>query len=302
VKISIIIPTYNQQDRLGSVIRHLFAAENIDRHEVIIINDGSTDGTHDLLEQCRDCPWLIILHQNNLGRSRARNRGIQHASGEVLLFLDSDILIGPNFVNKHLDAHLSQSGVYIGEIFNITAGHTEQFLNRLAAEPFGQLQNLETEDLLVNMSRYFFRWSSVDYARISWACAIGGNLSVSRRNAEEAGLFDPQFNGWGLEDHEFAFRLRQNGQQFYFLPQAFGYHLDQQKSRIDYGQLLESLLYFDAKHASHPEVRAYLKFVGGKISMQQLFRVTMDYDPPAGEEAVYIRPTEHLRNKFLTIS
>ena len=90
---SVIMPAFNRQQLIevsvGSVLNQTFGD-----FELIVIDDGSTDNTVQILEQIND-PRLIVLKQTNAGPGAARNRGIGVAKGEYVAFLDSDDLYLP---------------------------------------------------------------------------------------------------------------------------------------------------------------------------------------------------------------
>ena len=89
MKLSIIIPAYNAEAYLQRCLDSIFSQEFTD-YEVIVIDDGSTDGTAALLEHYPD---VKVVHQENRGMSTARNRGLDEARGEYILFVDSDDLL-----------------------------------------------------------------------------------------------------------------------------------------------------------------------------------------------------------------
>lgn len=89
MKLSIIIPAYNAEAYLPQCLDSILAQEHKDC-EVIVVDDGSTDGTAALLE-CY--PDVKVVHQENHGMSTARNRGLDEAQGEYILFVDSDDLL-----------------------------------------------------------------------------------------------------------------------------------------------------------------------------------------------------------------
>lgn len=89
MKLSIIIPTYNAEAYLPQCLDSILAQEH-SGCEVIVVDDGSTDGTAALLERYPD---VKVVHQENHGMSTARNRGLDEARGEYILFVDSDDLL-----------------------------------------------------------------------------------------------------------------------------------------------------------------------------------------------------------------
>lgn len=89
MKLSIIIPAYNAEAYLQQCLDSILAQER-QGCEVIVVDDGSTDGTAALLERYPD---VKTIHQANRGMSTARNRGLDEARGEYILFVDSDDLL-----------------------------------------------------------------------------------------------------------------------------------------------------------------------------------------------------------------
>jgi len=87
INISVIIPSYNRRELLKRALISVYA-QTLQPAEVIVIDDGSTDGTESMLRL--EFPRVIAIHQENLGVSAARNLGLQQTSGDWLAFLDSD--------------------------------------------------------------------------------------------------------------------------------------------------------------------------------------------------------------------
>ena len=98
---SIIIPAYNAESYLSRCLDSIFSQEFED-YEVIVINDGSTDGTSNILGQY---PQVKVISQSNHGMATARNHGVEVAQGDYILFVDSDDRLCPNALAV-LAAHL----------------------------------------------------------------------------------------------------------------------------------------------------------------------------------------------------
>lgn len=113
--VSIVIPTYNRAPVLGRAIDSALAQTRGDL-EVIVVDDGSTDGTATLLESYDDDRLVVLESGTNDGANAARNRGIERASGEFVSFLDSDDELAPTHVERALEAFRTGSdrvaGVY----------------------------------------------------------------------------------------------------------------------------------------------------------------------------------------------
>lgn len=101
--VSVIIPVYNVapylREALDSVVRQTY--RNLD---VIIVDDGSTDGSEAICEEYLSDPRVRVIHQGNRGLSNARNRGLDLAGGEYIAFLDPDDAYDPEFAERMLEA------------------------------------------------------------------------------------------------------------------------------------------------------------------------------------------------------
>lgn len=105
MKVSIIIPVYNQEELIIRCLNSIPKRKDI---EIIVINDGSTDKTLEVLKeyQIRHSELNIITYRNNEGVSYARNKGISAAKGDYILFIDSDDYIYPDVFNDIVDNDL----------------------------------------------------------------------------------------------------------------------------------------------------------------------------------------------------
>ncbi len=97
--ISIIVPLYNVQKYIKNCIRSVLNQTFTD-YELILIDDGSTDGSKEICQSFQEKDWRIrlVTYQNNMGMSCARNRGMDLASGKYIFFLDSDDMIHPQLL------------------------------------------------------------------------------------------------------------------------------------------------------------------------------------------------------------
>jgi glycosyltransferase involved in cell wall biosynthesis len=91
MKISVIIPTYNEEDVILDCLRSL-EMQSFTNFEIIIIDDGSSDSTLDKVK------LFTVLHQQHLGAGAARNLGANSATGEILVFVDADMIFDKNFL------------------------------------------------------------------------------------------------------------------------------------------------------------------------------------------------------------
>lgn len=117
-RISVVIPTYQHAGTiaacLDSVLRQTY--QNL---EIIVVDDGSTDSTQEVLTQYRD--RICIITQGNRGANPARNRGLAEAIGEFVIFCDADVIMDPDMLEKmaraltaHPEASIAYSGFRFG--------------------------------------------------------------------------------------------------------------------------------------------------------------------------------------------
>ncbi len=100
MRFSIIIPAYNAEAFLPRCLDSIFSQE-FDDYEVIVINDGSSDGTAVLLEgYASKYPNMHVFTQSNHGMATARNRGVNVAQGDYILFVDSDDELMPHALSN----------------------------------------------------------------------------------------------------------------------------------------------------------------------------------------------------------
>lgn len=96
--VSVVIPTYNQEQFLADAIDSVIA-QTYKHCEIIVIDDGSTDGTHTLLKKYSE---ILVVEQENMGLSAARNAGIACVTGDYIALLDSDDLMQPDRIKTQL--------------------------------------------------------------------------------------------------------------------------------------------------------------------------------------------------------
>lgn len=99
-KVSVVIPTFNRADFITRALDSV-AAQTCPVSEMIVIDDGSTDGTQDIIS--RYYPHVRLITQSNRGVSCARNAGIRNAAGDWIAFLDSDDAWRPNKMERQID-------------------------------------------------------------------------------------------------------------------------------------------------------------------------------------------------------
>ncbi|WP_411359045.1 glycosyltransferase family 2 protein [Pseudidiomarina salilacus] len=97
IDLAIIIPTYNVAGYIGATLDSI-AAQEVQPAQIIVVDDGSTDNTVDVIRKHKLAGQVELVQQQNQGQGIARNTGIERAKTEYLYFLDSDDLVTPNFI------------------------------------------------------------------------------------------------------------------------------------------------------------------------------------------------------------
>ncbi|MFN0243019.1 MAG: glycosyltransferase [Planctomycetota bacterium] len=195
---SVILCTYNRREilaqSLASFARQRAAAGSF---ELVVVNDGSTDGTREFLDGL--VPSGVptrILHRENGGLSAARNTGIAAARGKRLLFVNDDTIAFPDLIEQHGAAHARAARPVA------VLGTFEQ---PLAALDGALMRTIEASGLVF---RYSDMCSGEEYdANRFWTC----NISVDADAVRAVGGFDESFRRYGAEDIDLGIRLAQRG-------------------------------------------------------------------------------------------
>ncbi|WP_340022728.1 glycosyltransferase [Paenibacillus sp. FSL K6-1096] len=248
--VSVIIPTYNKKERLKYTLDSLNNQVLVDptHIEIIIVDDGSSDGTQELINQFNFKYPVKYIYQINTGRSSARNVGIRNAEFSVLLFCDDDMLMPGNFVANHLSIQNTcrKPTLVHGEIYNLSL--LKFFQDPGTGYLFDKLithSNLEKvkEYLLVNNYEENLRIAVTQkkttlfekqiqeifnkcLSSLYWLCCTGGNISCSYGSLDDLYFDEDLDKCWGCEDLELGYRLHLANYDFIYSHDAFSFHID----------------------------------------------------------------------------
>ncbi len=202
---SIVIPTYNRLPILQKALRALeiqtFDAKLVTNYEIIVVDDGSTDGTIAWLNNTMlELPHLKIYEQSHKGASAARNLGVGQAIGDTIIFIDSDIVVTPSFLQCHATALIQEQEV-LGNDKIFTYGAVINTAN--FEEPTSEAYKI------------------IDFSNAYFATT---NVAIAKHWLLDVGLFDLGFDLYGWEDLELGVRLKNCGIKMVKCPEAVGYH------------------------------------------------------------------------------
>jgi GT2 family glycosyltransferase/glycosyltransferase involved in cell wall biosynthesis len=215
-RVSVVVPTHNRKAILLECLRALGRQSVLpSEFEVLVVDDGSTDGTEAAVA-AESFPFPLRYHrQANQGPGPARNWGIAHAQGELVLMIGDDIIAGERLLEHHLLAHARRP-----EPGAAVLGHTDWApwlsVTPVMAYVCGEGTQQFAYDYIPRLPRLDYRFFYTS------------NISLKRRflqDALEAGIgFDPCFRHAAYEDSEFAYRLEPRGLAIHYCAEARAVH------------------------------------------------------------------------------
>jgi len=205
---SVVVATFNRPAGLRRLLESLERQDiGPDAFEVVVVDDGSSDETWQVVTGFQAPYRLRALRQRNQGPGAARNAAIQAATGAIIVTMDDDVEPAPDLLRVHLEAHAAAESPIAGiGVFALPAGA------KLA--PWAEWE-------FVGLQRQYAAMLRGDWAPTPRQFYTA-NSSVPRSAYLAAGMFDPLYRR--AEDVELAYRLRDRGLGFRFLPDAVIYH------------------------------------------------------------------------------
>jgi glycosyltransferase involved in cell wall biosynthesis len=248
---SVVVPCYNNASVLAKGLPSL-ARQTIpsDRFEVVIVDDGSTDGTEDLIASLALPESFRYVRQNNQGAAVARNCGASQVRGDILLFLDSDVIPDTTLLEEHLKSHRTHDrALVVGRTRALEAKNFDLFYKVLGNEIFAHDEGNEEKQL-------------------TFQEVLSRNLSLQRESFLKIGGFDEDFPRSGFEDIEFAYRATRRGFSVVYNPKAAGVHhhtgtLAEVGHHIYHYQASAVLLI-----KKHPEIKGQIRHLRDKEPVQ----------------------------------
>jgi glycosyltransferase involved in cell wall biosynthesis len=242
-RVSVVIPTYDRCEMLRNQLEHLTRQRlPVEEFEVIVADDGSSDGTRAMVESFADRLRLKYHYQEDLGNrvSTARNAGAALASAPVLVFLDTGPMFGRDFLATHLALHADESRrrAVVGYSYaynpekdlswvrdEIARLGPEETVAKYADDPeFRDVRFEQLADIDFDLSRRL----------APWQVFFSLNISVRADDFRAVGGFDEAFNGyWGGEDLELGFKLFRRGCEFHLSFDAWVVDVPHQRNMFE---------------------------------------------------------------------
>lgn len=214
MKLSVIIPTFNRAETLKTCLTKLLAQEGAD-FEVVVVDDGSKDNTAEIVKSFVGSPTvhpkvtLTYLKQPNLRQAAARNNGVKHATGDIVVFIGDDIFVEQGWLKEHADFHAAHP-----EKEAMAVGHMTWAKD---PAPTRFMKWLEKTGLMPNY-RGLKNHQKTDYWHF-----YTGNVSL-KKAWFDTHQFDEHFKAYGWEDTKFGCELMKDGARLYYLKHAVGLH------------------------------------------------------------------------------
>ena len=242
-RVSVIVRSKDEADRLRLTLTSLACQSQ--PLEVVVVNDGSSDHTRDVIAVAQDGGMdIVALHNATpVGRSAASNAGAAAASGDVVLFLDGDTLAAPDLISEHIDKHSERTDVVVrGSTHNLRC--TRPFLDPELGTPqrgeearVERMSTIERDRAIVTREQIRSRFHEIDRRSqpgvypgfgprklfelemealtsaadcpVLWAASSGSNMSIDRLAFLDVGGFNPELDN--NEHRELALRLCNRG-------------------------------------------------------------------------------------------
>ncbi|NVY97170.1 glycosyltransferase family 2 protein [Lactobacillus sp. DCY120] len=236
MKISIVIPYFNNAASLVKVLESLILINKSHKIQVVIVDDCSDDFneySYEIYNRIRKIQYYNIIHLwKNRGRAYARNIGVKKAFFENVLFLDADRLLSKKaFSSPVFSDQYIESGIRIGPIFD-TYIQLKQLNN---IDKF-----MENPEMVRKYSYYRFIENFVNdngciILKNSWLATFSGAMLISKKNFYTVGGFDADFKKWGMENLELGFRISNKLGLKYHIEKSFvTYHLVHKRDKNFY--------------------------------------------------------------------
>ncbi|MDX6596824.1 MAG: hypothetical protein QOE87_711, partial [Gaiellales bacterium] len=197
-ELSVVMPTHDRAELLRDALESLVGQSVArDRFEVVVVDDGSTDGTAEACAEFAERLALRYVPIPSSGIAMAKNAGIRAARGAILLFLDDDDVADPGLIAEHLRVHAERPGEHVAVLGYTTWG------DWLDVTP---LMHFVTD-----VGHHLFAYEGLeDGQSLDHTYFWGGRSSCKRSFLLRRGLFNPAFT-FGSEDIELGYRLSRHG-------------------------------------------------------------------------------------------
>lgn len=223
--VTVVIAVYNQNSTLKIVLDLLERQDYEGLWEIIVCDDGSDVDTSRIVKDAAQSLSRSIRYvwqpRNGWRLAKSRNNALRCANGHIIILMDGDLAVRPDFVSRHVASHSDERTAVFGTRRWLFLGDLPR---EVPIERVVELLLFREADI---SALYSETWLQEKYTRSAhpWLACMGCNFSFVQ--GVDSILFDEKFVGWGGEDQEFACRLHvRYGYNLRFVPSIVGLHLD----------------------------------------------------------------------------
>lgn len=276
-KISVLLATKNKSRFLDLTLAG-YTNQTYKDFEIVIVNDGSTDNTEEIIKKYQSELNIKYIKQNGEGISKARSKTLDNCSGEYVIITDDDRIPCENFVSEHkkrLDS--GEKIVVIGKECLIMSlfSHDIRFGFKDEFKIYNKYPELldsdervmfTAEDVKKDFSAVLEKYYLSDYTEscllnmverygddldgfyLAWSKAFGGNMSFDMSLLSEPLVYDHNYVGYGIEDIDFSYQLFRQGYKFVFSHNAANYHQEHPRGKMENRDMFRNFKYFCEKY------------------------------------------------------
>ncbi|MFB6226496.1 MAG: glycosyltransferase family 2 protein [Candidatus Paceibacteria bacterium] len=265
--VSIIIPTYNRANFLPTTIKSAIN-QTYDNTEIIVVDDGSTDHTQEVVEKIQEKHPKIQYYwqENSGGAAKPKNKGIKKSKGKYIAILDSDDEYLPTKVEKQVEAFKHKD---IEDLMAVGCGAKEVYIEK----------DEQREFIVPNYSNPLKELLKHDYM------GSGSAMMYKRSLFDKVGFFDEKLKSG--QDAEMRLRIATNGYKFYFIQQALI------KYKIHKGNISQSI---SAANKTEDVQYIFNKYREYYLENPKILSIKLRYD---GTRNMYLNNKSKARKKFL---
>lgn len=252
---SVVIPTLNEGEMLHMTVNSILRQTAYKNFEIIVLDDGSTDGSCDRYEQNSD-PRVRLVRSQGRGVARARNLGAAHAKGKYIVFIDAHCRVSANWLEEFVAALARPEVAIVGPCFTRLESPTPRGCGVM-------WRDLALDQVWIE---------PCDEMRSYVVPLTPGGCQAFRRDTFLAlGRYDEGFTRWGSEDVELCLRAWLLGYEIEVCPHAVvAHHFRESRGfAVDDLDILYNFLRMIHMHFSPPRIRGVLKAIAHNPHIQR---------------------------------
>ncbi|GLC81972.1 glycosyltransferase family 2 protein [Lacrimispora brassicae] len=254
MKVDVIIPTNRPAAGLISVLES-FKKQSYQDFTILLITEGEQQALQEICNQIR-IPKVAIfsIPSGTSNAAFARNTGLRHATGEIIVFSDDDMVVSADFIMAHVNSHKIHNNAIVRGLRYQKRADGSFYLPRWEQNAIKHWKMMSQES--------------------SWAYFVTSNASVSMSMLKQIDGFDMNFTWSGCEDTDLAYRLLQEGAQPVTNENAVNYHLGIDDMQIKFEKRIGNFKYLREKYPHDSMIQWFVRLTLRTIQegqVEQLF-------------------------------